>query len=770
MTGAALSITGLIPLGGSGEKHYVTVEDRELAVLARQGAEAAQESVEATRAVIVDAEASTLEYRNQASAAAGTAAGDAVALVGVELAGSVTAAAGSATYAADSAAQAEASAALAIAPTAEQIAAVLADPTSEASMGQLATMAAKLDAAKVGAADGAGSLDGAGRQPEAEVPTRLTASVLSAAITLAAASEVAAVVGSAPVTLDTLGELGAALGDDPNFATTVATSLGNRVRFDAAQVLTAEQQAQAADNIGAATVIQIGDTTKAIDKAFASAAIAIPGSRGSGNVSTTEKSKLIGEGGYNAFPGLALCPDGSLVVAWRKGGTHVDKGAMYQSRSLDLGRTWTTPVIIVSDPVLDVRDVMLSTLRDGRIAMFYFVYNGTHPTGSYVRFSTDNAYTWGAAITVTFTTTYMQAATGPVLELPNGDLLVSAYTANSANTITEIKVKRSVDGGTTWGDEVTAASSATGALQFYEPVMGILPNGGLMMLIRTGNNGVAETRKSTSADNGITWTTPVVTLPASSGRPGWIALKSGGVVFSYRRTAGSDWKHEFITSWDNAATWSAPARLGLELSSQSVYSQMVELAPGLIGIAYADETNTTTASVRFKYLVDGSGVTPFGEGVNFGPEKVFIPASAISSYAGATSAMMPGVANVLVWLMDASAVEGLAVPIGLIPAGWNSYDVNVIWAPTSAAAGGVVFQVISTWFDPGVLPSVNAGQASVTSAAGGATAAVQGALAATRIPRKGLPAQVRLLRIATDVADTYAADIGIFGVEVVRSA
>ena len=37
---------------------------------------------------------------------------------------------------------------------------------------------------------------------------------------------VAAITDSAPVTLDTLNELAAALGDDPNFATTTATSIG----------------------------------------------------------------------------------------------------------------------------------------------------------------------------------------------------------------------------------------------------------------------------------------------------------------------------------------------------------------------------------------------------------------------------------------------------------------------------------------------------------------------------------------------------------------
>lgn len=57
-------------------------------------------------------------------------------------------------------------------------------------------------------------------------------------------------VNGASAALDTLSELAAALGDDPNFATTIATDLGNRVRYDAAQTLTAGQKTQACANIG----------------------------------------------------------------------------------------------------------------------------------------------------------------------------------------------------------------------------------------------------------------------------------------------------------------------------------------------------------------------------------------------------------------------------------------------------------------------------------------------------------------------------------------
>ena len=72
---------------------------------------------------------------------------------------------------------------------------------------------------------------------------------------------IAAVVDSAPAALDTLNELAAALGDDANFAATINTALGNRLRFDAAQTLSGPQQAQGQDNLNVYSRDEIGDPT-----------------------------------------------------------------------------------------------------------------------------------------------------------------------------------------------------------------------------------------------------------------------------------------------------------------------------------------------------------------------------------------------------------------------------------------------------------------------------------------------------------------------------
>ena len=77
-------------------------------------------------------------------------------------------------------------------------------------------------------------------------------------------SEIAAALNAlttgAPTALNTLDELAAALGDDANFASTVTTALGNRVRTDtAAQGLTLPQKLNARTNIDAYGSIELGN-------------------------------------------------------------------------------------------------------------------------------------------------------------------------------------------------------------------------------------------------------------------------------------------------------------------------------------------------------------------------------------------------------------------------------------------------------------------------------------------------------------------------------
>ena len=85
---------------------------------------------------------------------------------------------------------------------------------------------------------------------------------------------VSALVNGSQATLDTLAEIAAALGNDANFATTMTTALGNRLRFDAAQVLTGPQKTQGLTNLGAQDATAIGDTATNFVTTFEAALVA----------------------------------------------------------------------------------------------------------------------------------------------------------------------------------------------------------------------------------------------------------------------------------------------------------------------------------------------------------------------------------------------------------------------------------------------------------------------------------------------------------------
>lgn len=121
--------------------------------------------------------------------------------------------------------------------------------------------AAAVDALAAVATSGSASDITTGTLPDGVIPAGIARDT---EVATAVSTAVAALVASAPSTLDTLDELAAALGDDPSFATTTATALGNRLRVDtAAQGLNGTQQGNARTNLalGGAATLSVGTGT-----------------------------------------------------------------------------------------------------------------------------------------------------------------------------------------------------------------------------------------------------------------------------------------------------------------------------------------------------------------------------------------------------------------------------------------------------------------------------------------------------------------------------
>lgn len=95
------------------------------------------------------------------------------------------------------------------------------------------------------------AIDNAGSSITISDSTSSTTEVWSSSkVSSAIAQAKSDLVNGAGAALDTLSELAAALGNDASFASTVTTALGYRLRFDAAQTLTAGQKTQACANLG----------------------------------------------------------------------------------------------------------------------------------------------------------------------------------------------------------------------------------------------------------------------------------------------------------------------------------------------------------------------------------------------------------------------------------------------------------------------------------------------------------------------------------------
>jgi hypothetical protein len=165
---------------------------------------------------------------------------------------------------------------------------------------------------------------------------------------------IANLVDSAPNTLDTLNELAAALGDDPNFATTTSTALGNRVRVDINnQGLSSTQKSNARTNIGA----QVAGSYAASSHNHSAANIT-SGTLGIARIPTGTTSSTVCRGDDSRLS------DARTPTAHNHSATNITSGTLSISR-IPTGTTSTT-VCLGSDSRLSDARTPTSHTHDDR--------------------------------------------------------------------------------------------------------------------------------------------------------------------------------------------------------------------------------------------------------------------------------------------------------------------------------------------------------------------------------------------------------------------
>lgn len=307
---------------------------------------------------------------------------------------------------------------------------------------------------------------------------------------------------------------------------------------------------------------------------------------------------------YFAWPVITRLADDRLFLAYTDAsGHHLDNdGAAVGRFSSDNGDTWGAQFTIYDDPSLFATVYGVSQASTGRIfAALWRDDAGVAATGEAgLVYSDDNGVTWSAWVSLDAASGFTQESysAGPVVELPNGDLVMTVEGTFSGQTpiLHETsRLIRSTDNGATWGSPVDIALYATYTRPHYESKLVLLPSGTLLCLHRTSNApGTIYINKS--LDNGLTWDVPVAIF-SGYGAPSTTRLANGVLVSVLRRNA--DAAVSVYMSYDDGVTWDEETIVDATMF-QSEYGAPIEIPDDRILIVYGSQPTSSLTNSDIK--------------------------------------------------------------------------------------------------------------------------------------------------------------------------
>jgi len=313
-------------------------------------------------------------------------------------------------------------------------------------------------------------------------------------------------------------------------------------------------------------------------------------------------------------------------------------------RSLDFGRSWTDWTPSKKQGAGPIHEGTVAQLRDGSILLLEWIADGPRPDGYFIGNVWESRDEWQTIAGPIKAKVYLPMAKSgfddggkayggvnfhrTLLEMPNGDLLATAYgwfkedTTPSAYMPTMMKFRslllRSRDRGQNWSLVSTIAVDPTvGEEGFCEPVLLRLTQGKhkgrLIVHMRTGSNKVLTEpqynfiHQTESDDEGKTWTKPHP-LQFQGVNPDLIEMQNGILVagFGWRtpesvrkhtdsrlldgekhfdgRTIGPKHGNYVAFSRDQGASWTQVTQVTSELTTS--YVSVREVQPGRLLLVY----------------------------------------------------------------------------------------------------------------------------------------------------------------------------------------
>ena len=314
------------------------------------------------------------------------------------------------------------------------------------------------------------------------------------------------------------------------------------------------------------------------------------------------------DGAHNAFPSIALLPDSSLFLVYRKGRSHRGtRGHIVARQSRDRGTSWGEERVLFEHPDFDLRDPSLTSLSNGEMGLSFFRYNVTTsaPTGVRYSSSSDGGQTWRPDVAVLEGPV---ATSSPVVEQDDGLFLLPVYEFAETGTPV-VSLVSSPDRGQTWVRRSVVVRDEGEGQVYTEAAPSLLGGERLMLLVRE------EVHKDLHAvysdDGGVSWTLPQLAIRDGWGGPSLLTLSDGRLLASFRATSAgypigvalgtSDGQRWGSTRRFEAATGLPDTRVEQSVYAEAIYvGDRVLMAYGVEGGARAD------IRVRWIRVVEGT--------------------------------------------------------------------------------------------------------------------------------------------------------------------
>ncbi|MYC94914.1 MAG: exo-alpha-sialidase [Caldilineaceae bacterium SB0661_bin_32] len=284
--------------------------------------------------------------------------------------------------------------------------------------------------------------------------------------------------------------------------------------------------------------------------------------------------------GYRGSAGdVELLGDGRLLLAYTGYRENAGEGSIFgdiEGRfSLDRGRSWGEPFLLVGRPKHDRKDETCQhpsflRLANGQLLLTYIYFAGSHPrfAHTYYRRSTDDGATWGDQFIVTPHAGTNHVFNDKLIQLPSGRIL-----APCEREIREeggdhrgyvSAVFYSDDDGYSWRQSENVVDMLP--VEAQEPHVVPLRDGRVMMLCRTYSGYVV---RSYSDDEGVTWSpgeaVRSLKLPTNSSALNVKRIPSTGDLVLLRSTGTKGrFRTPFVStiSTDEGLTWSYERAIG----------------------------------------------------------------------------------------------------------------------------------------------------------------------------------------------------------------